>query len=209
MKLYDYPKAPNPMRVNIFLNEKGIEIEKIFLDLGKNSNLDENYLKINPSGTVPYLYIDENRGISESIAICRYFESLHPNPPLFGKNAYEQGKIEMWRRKVENEGMTPIGESFRNSSKGFAGRALAGPQKFDQISALVERGIKRANLFFDNLNNQLSKSQMVAGKDFSIADIDFYVTCYFAGWMKVDPAINRPNIARWKADLQSRSKIYS
>ena len=121
------------MRVNIFLNEKGIEIEKIFLDLVNNSNLKDNYLKITPSGTVPYLYIDENRGISESIAICRYFESLHPNPPLFGKNAYEQGKIEMWRRKAENDGIIPIGESFRNSAKGFKGRALAGPNSFDQI----------------------------------------------------------------------------
>jgi len=208
MRLYDYPRAPNPMRVNIFLNEKGIELEKFFLDLGKNSNLEKNYLKINPSGTVPYLYINENKGISESIAICRYFEAVHPNPPLFGKNAYEQGKVEMWRRKAENDGIIPIGESFRNSAKGFKGRALAGPNSFDQIPELVDRGKIRSSLFFDDLDNQLSKHQMVAGKNFSIADIDAYVTCYFAGWLKIDPTINRPNIVRWKEELKSRSEVY-
>ena len=132
MILYDYPKAPNPMRVNLFLNEKKIEIKRKIVDLSKHENLKPNVLKLNPFGTVPFLYV-KGQLITETVAICKYIDSLYPSPFLFGKTPIEKAKILMYQRKVEHEGMLPAGEAFRNSSKAFKERAIAGPIKIAQI----------------------------------------------------------------------------
>ena len=185
MILYDYPKAPNPMRVNLFINEKNMQIKRVFVDLSKHDNLRPKLLKLNPFGTIPFLSV-KDQIITESIAICRYLDCIKPTPKLFGNSSLEQAKIEMYRRKIEFEGMQPIGESFRNSSKAFKGRAIAGPSKIEQIPELIERGKIRAEAFFDFLNKTLKKSKYVAGNKFSIADIDAYVTLAFAKWIKID-----------------------
>ena len=120
MILYDYPRAPNPMRVNLFINEKNIEIKRVFVDLSKHENLKPKFLKLNPYGTIPFLFV-KGQIITETIAICRYLDCLKPSPKLFGNSSLEQAKVEMYRRKVEFEGMQSVGESFRNSSKTFKG----------------------------------------------------------------------------------------
>ena len=203
MILYDYPRAPNPMRVNLFINEKNIEIKRVFVDLSKNENLKPKFLKLNPYGTVPFLSV-KGQIITETIAICRYLDCLKPSPKLFGNSSLEQAKVEMYRRKVEFEGMQSVGESFRNSSKAFKGRAIAGPSKIAQIPALIERGKIRAEAFFDFLNKTLKTNNYVAGNKFSIADIDAYVTLSFAKWIKVDGTAKRRYIGLWKTKLDKR-----
>ena len=137
MILYDYPTAPNPMRVRLFIYEKKINIKSILVDLRKQENLKPKYLKLNSWGTLPFLKVN-NRIIKESIAICRYLEIKHPTPNLFGKSALEQAQIEMLRRKVEIDGLSSVGEAFRNSVKAFKNRALPGPQNIIQIPELVK-----------------------------------------------------------------------
>jgi len=203
MILYDYPRAPNPMRVNLFINEKNIKIERVFVDLSKHENLKPKFLKLNLYGTVPFLSV-KGQIITETIAICRYLDCLEPFPKLFGNSPLEQAKVEMYRRKVELEGMQAVGESFRNSSKAFKGRAIAGPSKIAQIPELIERGIVRAEAFFDFLNKTLKATKYVAGNKFSIADIDAYVTVSFAKWIKVDGAAKRRHLGLWKANLDKR-----
>ncbi len=207
MQLFDFPKAPNPMRVNIFLKEKDINIERVFVDLSKNKNLEDSFLKINPWGTVPYLLIEPNKGIAESIAICKYFEASSKNNFLFGSNPYEIAEIEMWRRKIESEGMNSIGESLRNSSVAFKHRAFAGPSKIEQIPELIERGKIRANLLFDTMEIKFSDTSFVAGKFFSMADIDLYVTCMFAKWIKIEATKERPNLDEWFNRTKERKSI--
>src|SRR6516164_1568197 len=43
---------------------------------------------------------DDGAVLTESVAVCRYFEALHLDPPLFGRDARESALIEMWNRRV-------------------------------------------------------------------------------------------------------------
>ena len=203
MILYDHPRAPNPMRVNLFICEKKIELERKYVDLSKHENLTPKFLKLNSWGTVPFLIV-KGEVIRESIAICRYLECIQPSPSLFGSLPLDQAKIEMYRRKIEIDGMNAVGESFRNSAKAFKNRALAGPIQIAQIPELIERGKIRSKIFFDYLNKLLKKNQFVAGNKFSIADIDAYVTLTFAKWIKVDGTEKRKHIKAWKEKLEKR-----
>ena len=101
MKLYDGGRAPNPRRVRVFLAEKGITVPIEQVDLGKLAHKSPAYTAINPLQRVPALELDDGTIITESIAICRYFEALHPEPPLFGVGAKEVAMVEMWQRRIE------------------------------------------------------------------------------------------------------------
>ena len=207
MILYDYPKAPNPMRVNLFINEKKIEIKRKIIDLSKHENLKPKYLKLNPWGTVPFLVV-KKRVISESIAICKYLDSLSPSSSnLFGNSPIEEATIEMYRRKIEFDGMQSAGEAFRNSAKSFKDRAFAGTDKIPQIPQLIDRGKIRTEIFFDFLNKTLKNSKYVAGNKFSIADIDAYVTLSFAKWIKIDGTNKRKYVENWKVNLEKRNSF--
>ena len=207
MILYDYPKAPNPMRVNLFINEKKIEVERKIIDLSKHENLKPKYLKINPWGTVPFLVV-KKRVISESIAICKYLDSLSTTSPnLFGTSPIEKATIEMYRRKIEFDGMQATGEAFRNSAKSFKDRAFAGTDKIAQIPELIDRGKTRTEIFFNFLNKTLKNSKYVAGKKFSFADIDAYVTLTFAKWIKIDGTKKRKYVKNWKVNIEKRKSF--
>ncbi|MAH88727.1 MAG: glutathione S-transferase [Pelagibacterales bacterium] len=207
MILYDYPRAPNPMRVNLFINEKKLEVKRKIIDLSKHENLKPKYLKINPWGTVPFLVV-KKRVITESIAICKYLDSLSPiSPNLFGTSPIQKAIIEMYRRKIEFDGMQATGEAFRNSAKSFKGRAFAGTAKIPQIPELIDRGKVRTEIFFNFLNKTLKNSKYVAGKKFSIADIDAYVTLSFAKWIKIDGTNKRKYVTNWKVNLEKRKSF--
>src|SRR5205085_16424 len=101
MKLYDGGRAPNPRRTRIFLAEKGIKLPIETIDLSAMQHKSSDYAAVNPLMRVPALVLDNGTVITESIAICRYFEALHPDPPLFGRGALEIARIEMWNRRME------------------------------------------------------------------------------------------------------------
>ena len=90
MKLYDGGRAPNPRRVRIFLAEKGIQVRTEQVDLGALQQRTEAYTAINPMQRVPALVLalvlDDGTVIAESIATCRYFEAVQPDPPLARKS---------------------------------------------------------------------------------------------------------------------------
>ena len=207
MILYDYKRAPNARRVRIFLAEKKINIEIKNVDLMKQENIQDDFLKINPSGTVPFLQIKEDVGLTESIAICRYFEEKHPEPAMMGSNPLEKAQIEMWQRLVEFNGIFPAGESFRNKLEGFKDRAIAGPNKIKQIPELVVRGEILLNHFFKRMNLHLSKSNYVGSNNFSIADISAYIAIDFASWIKVIPDENHVYLNKWLEKVKLRDSI--
>ena len=207
MILYDYKRAPNARRVRIFLAEKKINIEIKNVDLMKQENIQDDFLKINPSGTVPFLQIKEDEGLTESIAICRYFEEKYPEPAMMGNNPLEKAQIEMWQRLVEFNGIFPAGESFRNKLEGFKGRAIAGPNKIKQIPELVERGEILLNHFFKRMDLHLSKSNYIGSNNFSIADISAYIAIDFASWIKVIPDENHVYLNKWLEKVKLRDSI--
>src|SRR5690242_9598837 len=115
MKLYDGGRAPNPRRVRIYLAEKGLSVPLEPVDLGALAQKSPAFTAVNPVQRVPALQLDDGTIISESIAICRYFEALHPEPPMFGKGAKDEAIVEMWQRRVEFHLLAPISHVFRNS----------------------------------------------------------------------------------------------
>jgi glutathione S-transferase len=80
MKLYDGGRAPNPRRVRIFLAEKGMSVPVEKIDLAQLQHKSAEFTALNPLQRVPVLVLDDGTVITESIAICRYFEGLRPQP---------------------------------------------------------------------------------------------------------------------------------
>jgi glutathione S-transferase len=116
MKLYgEALPAPNPRRVRIFLAEKGLEVPEIRIGLREGGHRTPEHLARNSLGQVPVLELDDGTTISETVAICRYFEVLHPDPPLFGVTALEQAQVEMWTRRIELRLTVPVGMFWRHA----------------------------------------------------------------------------------------------
>lgn len=208
MKLYDYGIAPNPRRARIFLAEKGIDdVDIVQVDLGNKEQLGNEFRAINPSCIVPALALDDGTLITESVAICRYFEELQPSPPLMGRDAKEKALVEMWQRRVELQGMLPAGETFRNSGKRWRDRALAGPVNYAQIPELVDRGRARVEHFLGVLNEQLGVSEFVATEIFTIADITTFILIEFAGWSKIEIPEEYGALQRWYQSTKARPSV--
>ena len=204
MKFYDCKTAPSPRRVRIFMAEKGLDIKTVQVDLASGEQLGEAFRRINPDCVVPVLEIDDGSYLSEVIAICQYLEDLHPEPQLLGSTPEERARIGMWNAKVEQQGLWGIMDAFRNSVKGLAGRALTGPESYEQIPQLAERGRQRVAQFYRRLDGQLADHLFVAGATFSIADISAMVLVDFAKWIKIEVPDELKHVKRWYADVSSR-----
>lgn len=204
MKFYDCKTAPSPRRVRIFLAEKGIELETVQVDLGSGEQFSEEFKKVNPDCVVPALELDDGSCISEVIAICQYFEDLHPESALLGNSPEERARVSMWNGKVEQLGLWAMMDAFRNASKGLVDRALPGPESYAQIPELADRGRKRVLQFFYRLNDQLAGNTFVAGDSYSIADISAMVLVDFAGWIKIAIPDDASHIKRWYDDVSKR-----
>jgi glutathione S-transferase len=164
MKFYDCATAPSPRRVRIFLAEKGISVPTVQVDLRNGEHLREPFRKINPEATVPALELDDGTVIGDAIAICAYFEEVHPEPPLIGRTARERAVTIAWNRRVERNCFYAAMEAFRNATPGLKGRALPGPDNYEQIPALAERGRERLARFYAWMDARLAGSPFVAGE---------------------------------------------
>ena len=207
MKLYDCRTAPSPRRVRIFAAEKGIELETVEIDLAKGEQFSESFRKINPDCVVPALELDDGTCINEVSAICRYLESVFPDPPLFGSTPVEMATVIMWDTKVEQQGLAAMKDAFRNSAKGLKGHALTGPVSYEQIPELAERGRSGVSVCLESLNDQLDGREFVAGDFFSIADITTLVLVDFAAWMKITIRDDANNLKRWYDAVSSRPSV--
>ncbi|MEH6639144.1 MAG: glutathione S-transferase [Porticoccaceae bacterium] len=207
MKLYDYPKAPNPRRVNIFLAEKDIEIERVAVDLMQAEQLKPEYRAKNPACDVPMLELDDGTCISQIRAICRYFEEIEPSPPLLGSTPTEKAQCEMWEHLASMNGLLAIAEVFRNTAPGFAGRAGVGPHSYEQSPELAERGLHRVSNFFTDFDQRLSENDYVAGDFYSMADITTLVTCDFARWIKQEIPAECSNLRSWYDRISQRPSV--
>ncbi|MFT6086263.1 MAG: glutathione S-transferase [Glaciecola sp.] len=164
MKIYDTKTAPTPRRVRVFLAEKNIPMEYVQVDLQKGENLSKEMRAKNPIGKVPILELDDGTCISESDAICQYFEALQPEPRLFGETPLQKAQIAMWSRQVEFYLFMQIGMCFQHTTGYFK----------DRMNPIKEYGVEagiNASKFLSVLNRRLEHSLFVAGDEFSIADI--------------------------------------
>ncbi len=199
MKLYDYSGAPNPRRVKIFAAEKGIELELINCDMAKREHKSDEFLKKNPSGKIPVLELDDGRCISESVAICRYLESIVPDPNLFGNDPFELSFIESRNRHIELELWTQIGTSWVN------GPIVGSLGIFDQIPDAKTASDKNVNAYYKRLDAEFASSKFVAGGRYSIADITLLSAIDFASQMvDLKPQADLLNLARWHKEINKR-----
>jgi glutathione S-transferase len=205
MKLYDCTTAPSPRRVRIFLAEKGISVPTVQVDLRNGEQFSPAFRAINPECTVPVLELDNGTRVADILAICRYFEELYLDPPLMGRTAEQKAIIEAWQRRLERDGFYAAMEAFRNSTPGLKGRALPGPESYEQIPALAERGRARIQRFFASLDVQLSNNEFICGPHFTVADITGMVTVDFCGWAKLKAPEHFGHLHRWHAALSARS----
>jgi glutathione S-transferase len=205
MKLHYAMLAPNPDRVRFFLKEKGVwdETTKVELNIIKQEHRRPEYLALSPLGHVPVLELDDGTGLTESRAICTYFEGLNPEPNLMGVDAKERAIIEMWDRRVELTYMFPIAGWFRNGHPAMA--ELEKPQSAEWSEISRGRAAK-AIVFFDQ---RLGSSPYVAGDRFTIADITLHVAMGFGRVMKYRPWEEHKNLADWRERMLARPGLAS
>jgi glutathione S-transferase len=197
MKIHESHSAPNPRRVRVFVAEKGLQVLYEEVDIGKAVNRGEEFRKKNPLSTVPVLELDDGTCISESVAICRYFEELHPHPPLFGADAKQRALVEMWNRRMEFNILQPIADAFRQRHDFFKGRIR-------QLAEYAEVQRLNAEDGLDWLDRELAARRFIAGDQFSIADITAVVAIDFGRVSKIAIKPDQLNLARWHAEVSAR-----
>jgi glutathione S-transferase len=197
MKLYDTTIAPNPRRVRIFLAEKGIEVPTVQVDIGKRENQEPAFLAKNPMGGVPILELDDGTIIAESVAICRYFEELNPEPPLMGIDSTDRAVVEMWQRRMELEVALPVMMTFRNTHDYLKGRIVQVPE-YGEVSR------KHALTRFEWLDRELDDREFVAGDRYTIADITLLIGVDFGRVSNIRIDSEYKNLTRWYGEVSSR-----
>tara|TARA_Y100001970_G_scaffold1917_1_gene2282 strand:+ start:90 stop:698 length:609 start_codon:yes stop_codon:yes gene_type:complete len=197
MILYDFVPAPNPRRVRIFLHEKGIEVPTKQIDIMKGEHKKKEYKKASPLSQVPTLELDDGTFITESIAICRYFEALQPEPSLMGDNAEEIAIIEMWQRRFELLLMIGIANTYRHGHPAMA--ALE-----DQIKEWSEASRPRVIKMMYWFDKQIEDKEFICLNKFTIADISALVCFDFAKWPKIEIPSDCTNLLHYYKRLNSR-----
>ncbi len=182
MKLYTCEPAPNPDRLTMFMQYKGISIDTVQVDLGNQEQLGDDYLAAVPEGTVPVLVLDDGSRLTEVIAIVHYLEQLYPERPLLGVTPAEKAMVLNWNHRLFNTIFMAIAEAFRNGHPAYKDRALPGPKNYPQITELAARGKARLDDALESMNSLLTERDWVAGDRFSFADIDLMVAISFAKW---------------------------
>jgi glutathione S-transferase len=197
MKLYDSQMAPNPRRVRIFLAEKGVTVPTVQVDLGKAENRQPPFLAKNPLAGVPVLELDDGTFLAESVAICRYFEELQPEPPLLGVDAKDRAIVEMWQRRMEQEVLRNVAGCFQNTHEFFKGRI----EQVPEYGAVCKRtALKR----LEWLDGELAARPFVAGDRYTIADVTALCAIDFGRVTGIRPLPEQKHLVRWHEAVSAR-----
>ena len=199
MKLYDGGRAPNPRRVRIFFAEKGVPLpELVPVDIGKREHKSEAFTKLNPAQRLPVLVLDDGTALAETIAICRYVESLHPQPPLFGRDAREQALVEMWNRRMELTYLASVAAAFRHIHPAMK------EWEVPQVPEWGEVNKPKAVAFLQFMDRELADRQFVAGDEFTVADITMFIGFQFMKPARIQCPQELTHVWRWYHDVAAR-----
>ena len=198
MKLYGAPMpAPNPRRVRIFLAEKGIDLPETRIDMLKREHKSPEHRARNSLGQIPTLELDDGETISETVAICRYFEEIQPEPSLFGRTAVEKARVDMWVRRAEFVLMTPVGNYWRH----FHPRTAALLTQYKDFGRSNVEAYANAQKWLDR---ELEGRPFIAGDSYSMADICALSTVDFADWIGLPTDPERTNLVAWRERVSAR-----
>lgn len=198
MYIIETHAAPSPRRVNIFLAEKGIDVRREEVDMMTDDLKSGAFADLNPWHRVPVLIVDDGRAISETVAICRYFEEIAPAPPLFGVGPVGKAEVEMWNRRVELGLSSAVFSVFRHLHPKMTHLEVP------QIPAWGEANKQKVADELGRLDMRLAQSRFLAGDNYSIADITALVAVDFMKPARLGKPDGFPNVARWHADVAAR-----
>ncbi|MEO5322643.1 glutathione S-transferase [Mesorhizobium sp. CC13] len=198
MKLFDGGKAPNPRRVRVFLAEKGLEVPMVRVDMAAFEHKQAGIATRNPLQRLPVLELDDGTILTESVAICRYFEELHPEPALFGRVALGKALVEMWQRRIELNLFLPVGFAFRHIHPAMK------EWEVPQVPEWGEVNKPKVIDFLALLDQELAAREFAAGDQFSIADITGLIAIDFMKPARIAVPEEFSNVRRWHAALASR-----
>jgi glutathione S-transferase len=198
MKLYDeLMPAPNPRRVRIFLAEKGVEVPIERVPMRERAHKSPEFMAKNSLGQLPALELDDGTILAESVSICRYLESLHPEPPLFGRDALGKANVDMWIRRIEFQLMSPIGHFWRHAHPYTA--SLVNQHK--DFGESNREHVERAYRWLDK---ELEGRDWIAGEAYSMADIVALSAVDFGKFIGLEPPADAANVAAWYARASAR-----
>lgn len=198
MKLYDGGRAPNPRRVSVFLAEKGIEVERVPVDMAQLGHKSAEVTGLNPLQRLPVLVLDDGTAISESVAICRYFEELHPEPPLMGTDAKDKAIVEMWNRRMEHNYLAAVAAAFRHTHPAMK------EWEVPQLAQWGEINRPKALAFLELLDRELETREFIAGDRYTIADITGMIGFDFMKPARIDRPEHLTNVMRWYQAVSAR-----
>jgi glutathione S-transferase len=156
------------------------------------------FTQVNWFQRVPVLILDDGTAIAETIAICRYFEELQPEPALFGTGALGRATVEMWNRRMELGLFLCVAQAFRHLHPAMAHLEVP------QVPAWGEANKPRALEVLDFLDRELARRQYVAGDAFSVADITTLVAVDFMRPARIQRPPELKNLDRWYQHVSSR-----
>ena len=200
MKLYteNYP-APNPRKVHIYLAEKGLTVDRVHTKMAERQHKAPEFMKKNSLGQVPVLETDDGKFISESLAICRYFEAFHPAPPMFGRDPFDAAMVEMWIRRAEFRLWNPMGQVWINAD---ARTAIVNPNQFKDYGEHSKKVLANAMKWIDR---ELGDGrEFLAGANYTMADIVLLCGIDFAKFIHQDMPDDAPNLRAWHARVSAR-----
>ena len=198
MKIIEQVRAPNPRRVRIFLAEKDITVPFEQVDLAKHEHQSAEFTARNPFQQVPVLVLDDGTAISESVAICRFFEEQQPEPALFGSDAMGRVEVEMWQRRMEFGLLQPVAHCFRHSHPAM------GELEKPQVKEWAEANRPRVLNVLSWLDKELAGRRYIAGDEYTIADITALVGVDFMKPARIERPDALKNLARWYEEVSSR-----
>ena len=198
MKLYDGGRAPNPRRVRIFLAEKGIDVPLVPVDMGAMGHRSQEITERNPLQRLPVLELDDGTILTESVAICRYFEELHPEPALFGEGALGKARVEMWQRRMEMHFLLTVANAFRHTHPAMK------EWEVPQIAEWGEANRPKAIEFLNLLDRDMADREFIAGDSYSIADITGMIGIDFMKPARIELPQELSNVRRWYEAVSSR-----
>ena len=198
MKILETRQAPNPRRVRIFLAEKGIQVPFEELDLMKGELKTPEFTRLNQFQRVPVLLLDDGTSISETMAICRYFEETKPEPALFGHSAIGKANVEMWNRRMELGLWAHVSQAFRHTHPAMA--SLEVPQVKDWGEANKQKALDVLAM----LDKELAGNAFVAGDAYTVADITAQVAVDFLRPARIVLPDDLSNVKRWHGEVSAR-----
>jgi glutathione S-transferase len=192
IKLYHFPQSSNSRKVRIALIEKGLEFERVLIDLTKKEQKNPEYLKIHPFGQVPALD-DEGFVVYDSTIINEYLEDEYPYPALLPKDSDGRARARM---------MEDLRDSYFNPAAGQINREMRKPEG-ERNQQAIDAG--KAEIFkcFDRIEKELQGKEYLAG-EFSLADVAFMPNLDALERLNVTVDPKYKNTLAWIARLKTR-----